>query len=50
MISLFCMLGYALKTAACPAAPEIIMREPYTLSVDMWSIGVITYILYAMHA
>jgi protein serine kinase H len=26
-------------------APEILMRKPYTNAVDMWAIGVITYIL-----
>lgn len=26
-------------------APEILMRKPYTNSVDLWAIGVITYIL-----
>ena len=26
-------------------APEILMRKPYTNAVDMWAVGVITYIL-----
>lgn len=28
-----------------PAAPEIVNYEPLGLEADMWSIGVITYIL-----
>ena len=27
-------------------APEMIKREPYDLKVDLWSVGVVTYILY----
>ena len=26
-------------------APEVLLRTPYTVSVDMWAVGVITYIL-----
>uniref|UniRef100_A0A6I8PCM8 Protein serine kinase H2 n=1 Tax=Ornithorhynchus anatinus TaxID=9258 RepID=A0A6I8PCM8_ORNAN len=26
-------------------APEILLRNPYTSAVDMWALGVITYIL-----
>ena len=26
-------------------APEVIRREPYDYSVDMWSVGIITYLL-----
>ena len=29
----------------CRSAPEVIAFEPVTLATDMWSIGVITYIL-----
>lgn len=29
----------------CVLAPEVIAFEPVTLATDMWSIGVITYIL-----
>ena len=26
-------------------APEMIKREPYTFAVDLWSVGVVMYIL-----
>jgi serine/threonine protein kinase len=26
-------------------APEVLMSEPYDMAVDIWSIGVITYVL-----
>lgn len=28
-----------------PIAPEIVLGEPYTPKVDLWAVGVITYIL-----
>jgi serine/threonine protein kinase len=34
-------------TSCVLAAPEILTAESYDKSVDMWSVGVIIYILYA---
>jgi len=39
---------FTMKTACGTAeyvAPEVLLRTPYTVSVDMWAVGVITYIL-----
>lgn len=38
LIEKFHLVGFSL-------APEVIAFEPVTLATDMWSIGVITYIL-----
>ena len=37
-----------MKTACGTAeyvAPEVLLRTPYTVAVDLWAVGVITYIL-----
>ncbi len=41
-------LGYKGKNALMfdISAPEIFRSEQYDMSVDMWSLGIITYILY----
>ena len=37
------MMSYIVKLRY--VAPEVLLRTPYTVSVDMWAVGVITYIL-----
>lgn len=55
LISDFGLAGYrrdggqfTMKTACGTAeyvAPEVLLRTPYTVAVDLWAVGVITYIL-----
>ena len=40
-----CTIALPLIQTALIVAPEVIAFEPVTLATDMWSIGVITYIL-----
>ena len=40
--------NFTMKTACGTAeyvAPEVLLRTPYTVAVDLWAVGVITYIL-----